>query len=61
MLQIVTTVVRHALTMLAGGLIADGTLSDVDAQAISQAISGAVLTVAVIAWSIIEKKIFTEK
>ena len=57
MVQIISTVIRHGLTVVAGGLIADGTLTHVDLQAIS----GAVLTVAVIAWSIIEKKFFAKK
>lgn len=56
MLQIVSTLVRHALTLVAGGLIADGTLTDSDVQIVS----GAVTTVAVVIWSIIEKKYFTK-
>ncbi len=57
MLQIISTLVRHALTLAAGGLITDGTLTDSDVQVVS----GAITTVVVIAWSIIEKKYFSEK
>lgn len=57
MLQVITSIIRHLLTVFAGGLIADGTLTDGDVQTIS----GAVLTVGVIVWSIIEKKYFTKK
>ena len=56
MFQIVTTVIRHALTVVAGGLIADGTITDADVQTVA----GAVLTVGVIVWSVIEKKFFTK-
>lgn len=56
MLQIISTLIRHALTLVAGGLIVDGTISEADVQVIA----GAVTTVAVIAWSVIEKKYFTK-
>ena len=54
MLEVISTLIRHALTLIAGGLITDGYLTETNIQAIS----GAVLTIGVIAWSIIEKKYF---
>lgn len=54
---IISSLIRHALTLVAGGLIADGTLTDSDLQVVS----GAVTTVAVVIWSVVEKKYFTNK
>jgi hypothetical protein len=52
MLQNISSVVRHALTLLAGGLIAKGY---VDA-AMVEAFTGAVVTLAALAWSFYEKR-----
>ena len=57
MIQMVSSVVRHIISTYAGSLIAEGVISDGDVQLIS----GAVLTIGAIVWSIIEKKYFTKK
>lgn len=57
MLQILTVLVRAATQAFAGGLITDGLVTDAEIQTAS----GAVLVIATVVWSIIEKKYFTKK
>ena len=57
MQAVIASIVRHFLTLIAGGLIADGTITDAQIQVIS----GGILTVVVLAWSVIEKKFLSKK
>lgn len=54
---VVYPIIRHLLTVGAGALIVDGTITDAHIQVISAAI----VAIATIGWSIIEKKHFSQK
>jgi hypothetical protein len=57
MAQIIASLIRHLATVLAGGLIADGVLSDADIQIVI----GGVTAIATVGWSIVEKLYFSDK
>jgi hypothetical protein len=57
MVQIISSLIRHLATVLAGGLIADGVLSDADIQVVI----GGVTAIVTVGWSIIEKVYFSGK
>lgn len=61
MLAIITSAIRHGITTVVGGYLASGIITGDQVEQLTNSIVGAVTIVAVVGWSIIEKKYFTKK